>query len=218
MRAMGLLWALCLASTGCIFLDSGGGGGDDVSSCDTSILCMEIDSAGNSSAGMIAFRDDCTGAGANYVTASCVGGDDVCRNVALVAGEQQISIVVDFHYKSGYASATGTAPGTHCSSLGGDFEGGGDPECVNPDFPVYCGAFSGDCWSAGTDCSFPTFDCGGGRWRCLDGTSYGACCNATFVTCGSDFPYYCPEQSNCHATQDCGTGGCDFVAADCDGR
>lgn len=219
MRLIALFCVLCAVSTACIFLESGGGGGGDgVSSCDTPILCMEIDSGNNSNAGILAFEGDCTSNGNNYISASCIGSGPVCRNVALVAGEQQISIVVDFHYKAGYQSTTGVNPATDCSNIGGVFEGDDDPECANPEFPVYCGAFEGDCWSATTDCSFPVFDCGGSRWRCITGTDYGACCNGTFVTCSSDFPYYCPSQDNCHTTQDCSTASCDFTAADCDGQ
>ncbi len=221
MRTIGLLCVLCSVSTGCIFLESGGGDDDDgLSSCDTSILCMEISPANNSSAGITAFRGDCTDNGGNFISASCVVEGPVCRNIAMVAGEQQISIIVDFHYKSGYQSATGIAPATDCSNLGGSFEGDVDPECANPDFPTFCGAFDEDCWSEGTDCSFPAYDCGGGRWRCLTGTDFGACCNGSFVTCGSDFPYYCPDDNQCYASPnpECNTGVCDYTAADCDGR
>lgn len=221
MRRIGLWCVLCSVSTGCIFLESGGGGGgDDVSACDTSILCVEIDPAGNSNAGILAFEGDCKAVGSNYITASCVGGDSVCRNVSQVAGEEQISIIVDFHYKTGYQSATGTDPASDCSNLGGNFEGGGNDDCPNPDFPVYCGAFEGDCWSPGVDCSFPTFDCGGSRWRCITGSDYGACCSDSFVTCASDFPYYCPDDSQCYESPngECSTASCDFTAADCDGQ
>jgi hypothetical protein len=219
MRAIGLLCVLCSASTGCIFLESGGGGGDDVASCDTAILCMEIDSGNNSNAGMLAFRDDCTGNGADYITASCVGDGPVCRNVALVAGEEDISVVVDIHYKAGYESATGNAPADDCSNVGGSYEDDGPPpnnDCPDPSFPVFCGEFEGDCWSEGVNCSFPAYDCGGSRWRCLNGSDFAACCNDTFVTCGSEFPYYCASDNMCYATDQGCAGSCTFIAATCD--
>lgn len=219
MRAIGLLCVLCSVSTGCIFLESGGGDDDTsgLESCDTSILCMEIDSRENSTAGMTAFEDDCVNNQGSHHSTSCGLGEPVCRDVAFTAGSEGVSIVVDVYYKSGYESATGTAPASDCENLGGNFFGDtADPSCPDPDFPVFCGEFEGDCWSAGVDCSYPAYECGTGRWRCLNGTDYGACCGGTFVTCGSEFPYYCSTDGKCYAS-DQGCGGCDYLAADCDG-
>jgi hypothetical protein len=106
-----------------------------------------------------------------------------------------------------------------CTTLGGEYvPGGGGPSdlCTDPNFPVDCGG--GDCWSEGTDCSLPAFDCGGSLWRCREPSDWGSCCNGAFVTCSAQYPNYCPGDNMCYQSPTgCDTSTCTVLNASCDG-
>lgn len=72
------------------------------------------------------------------------------------------------------------------------------------------------CWTSGTNCSGNLFTCGGSPWRCGSNADWASCCGNTFRTCPAAFPYYCPDNGLCYSTpQNCSTGLCNYIAADC---
>jgi hypothetical protein len=89
-------------------------------------------------------------------------------------------------------------------------------DCNDHCAPGQVDCFADDlCWSSGVSCTGTLFTCGGGYWRCNSNADWAACCNNTFITCPSGFPYYCASDNRCYTTPQNCPGICNYTAADC---